>query len=295
VSEDKIEKSTKPGANTVNDLYRSLVIVLSKIGATSPVGDAKMIIEHITGLSTLTDIHTSKDEVTEEQIVKVNNILREKRRGRPIQYTIGWTNFFGRRFSISKGVFIPRFETEVLVRRAIKLLGEDSGKRVFEVGCGCGAVAITLAIETGASCYGVDIDGIAIKVAEKNIRNYNVGDKVRVWMGDLYEGIKEGDTFDLIVANPPYIKQKDIEKLPKEVKDHEPISALYGGEDGFDIIRYIVAGARDYLKPGGRLLLEFGEEIPEDFNTYAELCGLKLVDVIKDLSDKPRVLELSLL
>jgi len=276
---------------SAKDLYRCLVLRLSEIGAVSPVGDARLIIEHIADVGTMTDILTVDMSIDDEKLEIVEEILEERKSGRPVQYIIGWTNFYGRRFEITDGVFIPRFETEVLVRRAIEILGEGEGKNVVDACCGCGAIAITVAFETKAECFAVDIDRTAVETARANKWLHGMEKRVSIWQGDLLTGIKEDVRFDLALANPPYIKAVDMENLPSEVR-YERMHALYGGENGFDVIKRITSESRKHLIEGGSLLIEFSGEMPDGFEVFISECGFKLRDILKDLSGRDRVLEL---
>ncbi|MGQ9706751.1 MAG: peptide chain release factor N(5)-glutamine methyltransferase [bacterium] len=279
---------------SVKDLYRSLVLQLSEMGVMSPVGDARLIIEHIADIGTMTDILTVDISIDDEKLDMVDGILEERKSGRPVQYIIGWTNFYGRRFEITDGVFIPRFETEVLVRRAIEILGDGEGKSVVDICCGAGAIAITVAFETKADCFAVDIDRTAVEIARANKWLHGMERRVSIWQGDLLTGIKDNVLFNLALANPPYIKAVDMENMPTEVR-YERMHALYGGENGFDVIKRITSESRKHLIEGGSLLIEFGGDMPDGFEKFLSDCGLKLRDILKDLSGRDRVIELDVI
>ncbi len=195
----------------------------------------------------------------------------------PLQYLLGKANFYGREFNVDSRVLIPRFDTEILVERALKEIG-DKELRVLDMCTGSGAIAITVALNSKANVVASDISLSALEVAR-----YNAQEKlasVEFVESDLFEKI-EGK-FDVIIINPPYIPSSDIESLDEEVKDYEPRLALDGGLDGMDIYRRIASEYRNYLFDNGVLMLEIGVNQREQIQ---ELFGE--VEFIKDYNNPP--------
>ena len=195
----------------------------------------------------------------------------------PLQYLLGKANFYGREFNVDSRVLIPRFDTEILVERALKEIG-DKELRVLDMCTGSGAIAITVALNSKANVVASDISLSALEVAR-----YNAQEKlasVEFVESDLFEKI-EGK-FDVIIINPPYIPSSDIESLDEEVKDYEPRLALDGGLDGMDIYRRIASEYRNYLFDDGVLMLEIGVNQREQIQ---ELFGE--VEFIKDYNNPP--------
>lgn len=175
--------------------------------------------------------------------------------GLPLAYILGEAYFYGRRFEVSEDVLIPRPETEGLVERALELKWDSA----LDLCTGSGVIAISLALERPSSrIRAVDISPKALEVARTNGKE--LGAEVVFLLSDLYEEV-EG-SYELIISNPPYIKRGALESL--EVARQEPLLALDGGEEGLDIIERIFDGAHTYLKPGGYLLLEIGDDHEED-------------------------------
>lgn len=232
-----------------SELLKSLEAVVGKT-------EAEIITMHFSGLSRRSEIDP-KALVAKPVADKAKAAAEERKSGKPLQYILGTAPFYGYDFEVRPGVLIPRFDTEILAEETIKRIRErHSGERarVLELCTGSGAVAITIAKETGAEVTATDISGEAIAVAVRNAAKY--GAEIEFIGGDLFAAA-EG-TFDFIVANPPYIPSGDIAELDGEVRDHEPVIALDGGADGLDFYRRIAAEYDSKLREGGALLMEVG-------------------------------------
>jgi len=223
--------------------------------------------------------------------------LNERIGGMPMQYLMGKIEFFGLPFFISPGVLIPRPETEILVQAVIGLLSASAKEgvsrinpyRILDLCTGSGNIAISLAKHAKyAKITAIDIDDVCLNIARKNAV-VNEINNIEFIKSNLFSKLGPNDKFDIIVSNPPYIKQSDLKRLPLEVKS-EPIIALDGGEDGFDFYRKIISEARKFLKPGGFLALESGDgqaynikEILEEENRFSS------IKIINDYNNIPRV------
>jgi len=205
--------------------------------------------------------------------------------GKPLQYVLGNTEFYGLKLSLTKNVLIPRPETEQLVEEALKYLGNGSGKKVLDLCCGSGAIALAVAKNTESEITASDISKDAIAVASANALALNL--KVKFAVGDLFTAVA-GEKFDVVISNPPYIKHGDIAKLEKKVKDFEPTLALDGGEDGLNFYRLLAKNATEHLNEGGAMFMEIGAEQGDDvkaiFADYAS-CEVK-----KDLNGLDRII-----
>lgn len=176
--------------------------------------------------------------------------------GLPLEYILGWAEFCGLRIVVDPGVFVPRQRTEFLAREAAALA--HPRPIVVDLCCGSGAVgAALLAAVPLADLYAADIDPAAVRCARRNITG--VG---RVFEGDLYDPLPDSlrGRVDIVIANAPYVPTDAIGMMPSEARDHEALVALDGGGDGLDVQRRVAAGARDWLAPGGRLLVETSED-----------------------------------
>lgn len=168
--------------------------------------------------------------------------------GLPLEHVLGWAAFYGRRYIVAPGVFVPRPRTEHLVDLAIA----RGGTTVLDLCCGSGAVGAAVAHELGAELYSAELDPVAVAVARQNVP--------RVFEGDLYDPLPRGLAFDLIVVIAPYVPTDEIALLPHEARDFEPLLALDGGSDGLALVRRILAEAGDWLALDGALLTEVSEE-----------------------------------
>ena len=215
---------------------------------------------------------------------KVRRVLDERKKGRPLAYIIGTSEFFGREFETHEGVLIPRPETELLVEEVIKIAKKKPEVRILDIGTGSGVIAITLALETDAKVTAVDISDEAIRHAKLN--SEKLGADINIQKSDLFENVN--GRFDIIVSNPPYIKTKVIDTLDKCVKDFEPMLALDGGDDGLNIYRKIVESAPKFLSEEGYIAFEIGYDQADDLKGLLEK-DFENIKIIKDYSKNDRV------
>ena len=175
--------------------------------------------------------------------------------GEPLEHLLGRVEFCGLRLAVEPGVFVPRSRTALLVDQALSALREHPSEDPVAVDlcCGCGAVgAALLAARPDLDLHAADVDAAAVRSARRNLP------PDRVHRGDLYSALpaRLRGRVDVLVANAPYVPTDDIALMPPEARDHEPRTALDGGDDGLDVLRRVVAGAPDWLRPGGTLLVE---------------------------------------
>jgi release factor glutamine methyltransferase len=190
----------------------------------------------------------------ESELVALRSMVARRAKREPLQHILGSQEFMGLEFGTTAAALIPRHDTEVLVAEALQ--AAPAACKVLDIGSGSGCVAIAIAKElSAATVVSVDISAEALELARSNAERNGV--QVDFRLGSLFEPV-QGERFDLIVSNPPYIPVGDIEALQAEVRDFEPRIALDGGEDGLDFYRQIIPQAPDHLNPGGWLLLEIG-------------------------------------
>ncbi len=205
----------------------------------------------------------------------------KRKKGMPLQYATGNADFYGRKWEVNPDVLIPRFDTERLTEEAIKTIKKYPDCSVLELCTGSGAVAVTIAKESGVPVVATDLSEGALAVAARNAARYAAD--VSFCKGDLFEAV--GDKrFDVIVANPPYIPSGEIASLDAEVKDYEPRGALDGGADGLDFYRRIAAEYNAHLNAGGTLLLEVGIG---QADAVADLFGGCRVERVSDYNQPP--------
>jgi release factor glutamine methyltransferase len=227
-----------------------------------------------------------EQELREVEWIHYGRYLHERTQGKPTQYITKRQEFYGREFRVTPEVLIPRPETEHVVEAALAVLRGQAQvlPRLLDVGAGSGAIAITLALETGGQVAATEISPGAAAVAARNAEV--LGGRVDFAVCDLMSAIAN-HSIDLIVSNPPYVPLSHRESLQREVRDWEPAAALFGGDHGFEIYDRIAADAPRVLRPGGWLILElgFGCE-PHVSNLLANWRNLRIEP---DLAGIPRV------
>ncbi len=227
----------------------------------------------------------SEDRVlTRAQCKAVLDIYDERVTGRPLWYIFGDADFYGRTFKVDERVLIPRPETELLAEKAIECV--KKGDRVLDLCTGSGAVAVTVACETGAEVVASDISADALEVARINAEQ--CGAKVTFLQSDLFAAVT--GKFEVITANPPYVRRDAIETLPDDVKNFEPHIALDGGADGLDFYRAIARECPQYLTQGGILLVECDDGQAQEIANYFRAAG-GTCEIFHDLSGCERVVK----
>lgn len=236
--------------------------------------------------------YTEKDRIMGKPLSeKELEILEEKvslriKESLPIQYIIGEAWFMNETYKVSPDVLIPRDETELLVKKAIEIINENHYEDILDIGTGSGCIACSIAKNTNATVLGVDISTDALRIALDNVTKLGINNKAIFRKSDLFSNIRDGECFDLIISNPPYIPFGTI--LSKEVQ-HEPAIALFAEENGLQIYRKIIDEAPNYLNDGGYLLFELGINEAESVKQMME-TEFKNVYTIKDFAGIDRII-----
>ena len=237
---------------------------------------------------------------------KYFELIDRRSKGEPVQYIMGSQEFMGLEFIVNENVLIPRQDTETLVEDALEIIntgtlrGEDMDVRrkewdILDLCTGSGAIGVSLArIANKVNVTCSDISEGAIKVAKENAQKHGVAKSVKFEQGDLFKPFSKPfrkQKFDMIISNPPYIKSSVIPTLQKEVCEHEPLSALDGGESGLDFYERIVGGVGGHLRKGGVLLLEIGHDQGEAVSGLLSRNGdFTSIRVLKDLANRDRII-----
>jgi release factor glutamine methyltransferase len=273
------------------ELARLAAQHLADRGVPDPRLDAELLLAHILGIRRL-DLYLQFDRpLGPEEIEAYRAVIRRRARREPLQYITGEAAFREIVLRVDPRVLIPRPETEVLVGEVLEWArAEGAGKVALDLGVGSGAVALSLLAEGPfARAVGTDISEGALEVARANGERLGLGERLDLRRGALWDPIGDAERFDVIVANPPYVAESEREGLMPEVRDHEPATALFAGSDGLDVVRSIVAGARDRLRPGGLLALEVGVGQARTVAELAGAAGLAGPRVVADLTGRDRV------
>jgi len=223
--------------------------------------------------------------------------LRElvKRRGlrEPLQHITGTTSFCGYEIAVSRQVLIPRPETELLAEAGWKFLTESKLERpaALDLCTGSGCIAIALAAKCAAATVtATDISPEALALARENAARNGMAERIDFKPGDGFAAVAAGQTFDLIVSNPPYIASEEIATLEPEVRDFDPRLALDGGADGLDFYRRLAREAQPFLKAGGKLMVEFGDGQADDLKKLFGSENWVVEAVQEDYSQRARIL-----
>lgn len=268
---------------TYEEMLRKCRRNLESAGIDDPDSDAWGLFEFVTGMDRTHYFLENREEMKVEEIKRLEELEVLRCERVPLQQITGYQYFYGRRFSVNEHVLIPRQDTECLVEETLKKV--KSGDRVLDLCTGSGCIAVTIAKEKKVTVVGTDISAQALEIAGKNAGDLDA--EVQFACGDLFEAV-EGE-FDCIVSNPPYIPAGEIEHLMPEVRDHEPVSALDGSEDGLFFYRKIAQQAPEFLKPGGWLFFEIGYDQGITVPEIMQQAGFKKIEVKKDLAGHDRV------
>ena len=280
---------------TYREIYEAGKGALAAAGIEEADLDARLLLEFVCDTDRNTLLVHGERTVSEEEEKRYRELLEKRGKRIPLQHLTGVQNFMGLDFSVNAHVLIPRQDTEILVEEALKNLHD--GMRILDLCTGSGCILISLLYYSNqCSGVGIDISGEALRVARENAERLLDGRKdgqvAEVFPADFLKSdlteAAEGD-FDMIVSNPPYIESKVIETLMPEVREHEPMLALDGSEDGLLFYRRIVGESRQVLKPGGMLLFEIGYNQGAAVKKLMEDAGYLEVHVVKDYAGLDRV------
>lgn len=265
-------------------IYRMGVERLQQAGIREALLDARLLLENVCG--TTHDILLAHGDrlVTEQQKECYVNYIEQRSSHIPLQHIIGWQEFMGLRFRVSPDVLIPRQDTETLVEEVMRFLHD--GMYILDLCTGSGCILLSL-LRYSNDCVGTgsDLSRQALTIAAENASS--LGIEAEFVCSDLFENIKR--KYEIIVSNPPYIRRSDIPELMEEVRDHDPMMALDGGEDGLTFYREIIACAGDYLYPGGMLFFEIGCDQAQEVSGYMDKAGYRDITVCQDLAGLDRV------
>ena len=251
--------------------------------------EGELLLRHILELSRVQLYLDLDNELNPEQEETFWQLIRRRLNGEPAAYITGHCEFYGIDFSVNASVLIPRPESELLVEKAVSRAQNQAVATIAEIGTGCGAIAISLALNLPeVKIYATDISTPALEVALSNCQKHGLADRIRLLQGDLLDPLPE--PVDLIVANLPYVKKTEI-----DTKNFEPQLALNGGSDGLDKIRQLCRQLNDKLLPEGCLLLEIGEGQRRTVTTLLRsLFPSAQIEVTPDLSGIDRMASLIL-
>ncbi len=215
------------------------------------------------------------------------NLIERRSNNEPIAYISGYKDFWKSKFKVDKNVLIPRPDTETLIEQVLDELDINSSKKILDIGTGSGCILISILKERKrCSGVGIDISKKAVKLAKYNAKIQHIDNRIKFLNSDIDNFCR--DKYDLIISNPPYIKQLEINDLDKDIKNHEPKVALDGGVDGYCKIRLIIKKSSNLIKKKGKLFLEIGINQTRETLKILNLNGFYKTRIVKDLSSKNR-------
>lgn len=275
---------------TIHDLVQGARDRFMNAGISANLAtlDAEVLARQVLGWDRARFLADRNEKATSVFLLQYEPLVARRERREPVSYILGTREFWGLAFEVGPDVLIPRQETEFIVEETLALVGKDSRPLIVDVGTGSGCIAISLAREIpGARVIASDVSKHALDVARRNAARHNVAHRITFVETSFLDGIEDG--VDIIVSNPPYVPSVSKRGLTPEVRDYEPSVALFGGKDGLDGLRSVLAGAVAKLAPGGHLVMEFG--CGQDDGVTDLVRGVEGLDVVKirhDLQDIPR-------
>ena len=250
--------------------------------------EVKLLLEHFANYG-YKDIILGKKLTAENiELVKEKAELRAKTR-RPVQHIIGFADFMGQKFIVNENVLIPRDETEILVRKAVELINDNNLKTALDVGTGSGIIACMTAMLTDCQIIGLDVSSDALNTALDNASKLNLFNKAIFRKSDVFSNVKPGETFDIIISNPPYIPPNQRADIQKEVTFDPQIALFTKDEKGLEFYERITQGAPAILNAGGWLLFELGVGQAQEVKELMQK-DFEDIEIIKDLAGMERVI-----
>jgi release factor glutamine methyltransferase len=320
---------SSPRQHSVRGALREGIARLRDAKVPSFTLAAELLLLHATGRDRTWIYAHPEEAVNEEDARRFFALIERRAAGEPTQHLTGKQEFWGLEFEVTRDVLIPRPETEHVIEVALDRLAlqgvragrpnksDGAGLRIADIGTGSGCIAIPLAKELpGAQFVATDISVAALEIARRNAARHGVADRVSFLTCSLLEGCSVGAryivplqhnpapaehhgerpagrcerNFDLIASNPPYIGRREAATLAREVRDHEPALALYGGEEGYELYGELIRQSAQHLKPGGILVLELGHNSLPAVKPLFDPAHWTNVGVTDDLAGIPRVI-----
>ena len=242
---------------TLAQLLQTATQRLTAAQSDEPAANAQWLLAHVLGVTRTWVLANGSFEISDKDKTQFEKLLARKEAGEPLSHITGVQPFCGLDIIVSSDVLTPRPETEDLVLQAAAHFDKKGHYTFLDMCTGSGCIAVALAVKFPyARVLAVDISEAALNVAQQNIRKHKLTERVQLLQSNLWEEVS--GTFDLIIANPPYIPTENLAGLPREVQ-HEPRLALDGGADGFEVTRPLCAAAESFLAPGGLLALELDD------------------------------------
>ena len=276
---------------TIGELLIDGNKILKEANIDTYILDVQLLLGKVLGKDKLYLITNKEEEVSKIKEREFYKLINQRKDKMPIKYILKSAEFMGLEFQVEEGVLIPRGDTEILVEETLKFIKNERKYDICDLCCGSGAIGISIAyLKENTNVDLIDYYEIPEKVTKKNIRKHNLDSRANFIKSDLLkEPISMNKKYDILVSNPPYIKDEVIETLMDDVKKYEPHTALSGGEDGLYFYKKIIDDSNKILKDNGVLAFEIGHDQGKEVSDLMIEKGYKNVRVIKDLAGHDRV------
>src|ERR1700687_2614967 len=289
--------------NSVRSLLKRGIAQLREADVPSFTLAAELLLLHVLNRNRTWLYAHPEEIIVDADAQRFFALIARRRAGEPTQHLTGKQEFWGVEFGVTPDVLIPRPETEHVIEVALDRLAlrelragrpqktAGEGLQIADIGTGSGCIAVALAKELPAANFvATDISSAALAVAQRNAQRHGVADRIRFLESNCLDAFRSPVSFDLIASNPPYVGRHETDSLPREVRDHEPASALYGGEEGYELYSDLIVQSARLLKPGGSLVLELGHNSLPAVRPLLDSTHWINVGVTNDLAGIPRVL-----
>jgi release factor glutamine methyltransferase len=271
-----------------------LAAALAGAGKEPAVFEARLLLEGASGLDSLALLTRSGERLGQDVAMRLGQFLERRLAGEPVNRILGRSGFYGLDLLVTADVLDPRGDTETLIHAALDFIGARrlAQPKILDLGTGSGAILCAL-LDSCPDAFGVGVDlsATACKIAQANVIRCGLAGRASVICADWAEAL--AGSFDLILSNPPYIALNEQSDLAREVADHDPALALYGGSDGFDCYRRIAPSVTGLLEPDGRAFFEIGCLQAKGVSAIFETVALRVMKVAQDSGGRDRLVILS--
>jgi release factor glutamine methyltransferase len=266
---------------------------LAKKGVEAPRLQAELLLAHALKLPRMQLYLNFERALAAAEVDGLREMVRRRGQREPLQHIVGSTSFCGLEIAVNRHALVPRPETELLAELGWQFLSTINSQpsTALDFGTGSGCIAVALAAKhPNATIVALDVSADALDLARQNAERHHVSDRIQFLQADGFDALPAGIRFDLAVGNPPYIPTAEIETLQPEVRDYDPRGALDGGPDGLNFFRLLAAEARPFLKPDGRIMLEFGDGQADQVRKIFEQQNWIVEAIRNDYTQRPRIL-----
>ena len=261
--------------------------ILSKNNIKSSLLESEILMSEAINKDRKFVINNLGREIKEDTLEYFKKLIFQRASGKPIAYIIGKKDFWNFQFQITRGVLIPRPDTEIVIEEVLKITKYKSKLRILDIGVGSGCILLSVLKERkNFSGVGIDLSKKCIDLSALNALNLNLSDRVKFFKSNI-DNFNNGK-YDLVVSNPPYINQIDLNNLDKSIRDFEPRLALNGGLDGLSEIRKVISKSSELVKINGKLIIEIGFDQKEKVKKILKKKGFYINKIVKDYADNYR-------